>query len=109
MFNHDLDGMFRQGIVQSKETAIKFIVDYLKLYGINNPMETATKFVDWRNSINIVEFNKINVNSYIDKTPAHIDKKHKMINEWIEAHTTYYSPIYGGGVKSVPTYPMKFN
>lgn len=108
MLNHDLDCVYRQFIVDDKETAIKNVADYLRYYGMKNPIETATKFVNWRDGIKLAEFDSINVNPYIDKTPAHIDAKHKRICDWIDEHTTYYSPIYGGGVKEIPSYPMKY-
>lgn len=108
MINHDVDCLYRQGIVIDRETAVRYISGYLKYYGITNPTDTATKFVEWRSTITIREFNKINVNSYIEKTPKHIDHKHRRINQWIDDNTTYHSAIYGGGVNTVPSYPFKY-
>jgi len=62
MLNHDLDCVYRQGIVHDKETAIKFVTDYLRYYDIKNPIQTATEFVNWRDSITLKEFDTINVN-----------------------------------------------
>lgn len=109
MLNHDLDCQFRQAMgYNDKQMAIKFITDYLKFYNVPKPLETAIKFVEWRMSISITEFNKININSYVDNTPPHINAKHKIICDWTEANTTYYPALYGGGVNNVPTYPMQF-
>ena len=99
MLNHDLDCLYRQGIVFSKEKAIEYVENYLKFYQINS---NATKWVEWRDSIDIVKFNKLNKNTYIDKMPKHIYKKHKHICDWTDRNTTYKY-----GYPNVPSYPHK--
>jgi hypothetical protein len=108
MLNYDLDCLYRQakGLENGKE--VDYISDYLKHYDISEPRKKAEEFVKFRSSISLQEFNKINVNSYIEKTPAHIDAKHKSICEWTDRYTTYYPAIYGGGIKSVPSYPFRY-
>ena len=106
ILNHALDCMYRQGIVISKERAIQYVYEYLKEYDIPEPKTTAIKFVEWRDSISMQEFNLINVNPYIDKTPPHIEAKHKIICDWVDKNTTYYPAIYGGGIKNIPTHPI---
>ena len=108
MLNHDLDCLYRQakGLQNGKE--IDYISDHLKHYGISEPRKKAEEFVKFRSSISLREFNKINVNPYIEKTPAHIEAKHKYICNWTDKNTTYYPAIYGGGIKSVPSYPFRY-
>lgn len=108
MLNYDLDCMYRQGIVEGKNKAIEFVEWYLNHYSIPSPHTTAVNFVEWRNSITLKQFDEINVNSYIDKLPPHVLFIDKKVNDWTEAHTEYYPAIYGGGVKSVGSYPFKF-
>jgi len=110
MLNHDLDCLYRQamGFDNNKILAIKYISDYLNTYNVPKPLETATKFVNWRMSISLKDFIVLNVNNYVNNTPQHIDIKHKHICDWVESHTTYYPALYGGGVNYVPTYPMKY-
>lgn len=105
MLNHDLDCQFRQAMgYDDKQMAVKFITDYLKSYNVPNSLNTAIRFVTWRMSIKLKEFNDININPYVDETPKHIEAKHKHICEWTEANTTYYHGMFGGGVNTVPTY-----
>lgn len=108
MFNYHLDCMYRQGIVESKQTAIEFVELYLQKYNVQQPHKTAVEFIEWRDSISLQEFNKINVNSYLNNLPPHVVALNKKVNDWTEAHTEYYPPIYGGGVKSVGSYPFKY-
>jgi hypothetical protein len=108
MFNHDLDCLYLQGIVISKETAIKYVEEHLQRYGNPNPHSNAVFFVAWRDKLTMAEFMTANVNKYIDNTPPHIEALNKKINDWTDANTTYYSAIYGG-VKDVPTYQFPRN
>lgn len=105
MLNHTLDSIYRQ-FNYDKNEAIKQIKSYLKSYSIEKPLEQAKAFVEWRSSITMQEFNKINVNSYIDNTPKHIDAMLKHQCDWIDAHTTYYP--FSGVVKNIPNYPYRY-
>lgn len=86
MFNCDIDNLYRQGIVFSKEKAIEFIENFFNNYKYKG---NAKKWVEWRETIDINEFGKLNKNSYIDKLPEHISQKHKKMCEWIERNTKY--------------------
>jgi hypothetical protein len=109
MLNYHLDCMYRQGIVEGKQKAIEFVEWYCKNYNVPEPHKTAVEFVEWRYSITLKQFDEINVNTFIDNFPPHVLSIDKKVNDWTEAHTEYYPAIYGGGVKSVGSYPFKFN
>jgi hypothetical protein len=100
MLNHNLDSLYRQGIVIDRQTTIDLITHYLIKYDIKKPLNTAINFVNWRTSISINEFKKININSYVDNTPKHIEAKHRLICEWTEKNTKYSNGI----VIYVPSY-----
>lgn len=103
MFNHDIDCLYRQGIAFSEDKAIEFVTNHLLYYGFKKPRQTAVKWVKWRDNITTQEFNKINVNSYIDYLPPHTKQRADYIDQWTEAHTKY---LYGNPVH-VPSFPYQ--
>ena len=110
MLNYQLECLYRQarGLENNKE--IEFVADFLKRFQISKPVENAKKFVEFRSSISIQEFEVLNENSYFNNLPADIEKRHEYINNWYKSHTKYFSPIYTGGkmiVKSVDDFPYK--
>ena len=110
ILNHDLDCMYRQSKGLNNGKAVEWISSYLKQYKIENPIESAKSFVAFRESISIREFNELNVNSYIDKLPPHIQAKNNSVSKWIEQHTEYYPTLWGGAgkkiIKSIASYPF---
>lgn len=101
MFNHDLDSLYRQGIGFSKDKAIEFVERELEFYKFKKPHETAIKWIEWRETLTTQEFNKLNLNPYVDNLPPHIKQIDNRINAWFEKNTTY---TYG--YKSVKSYPF---
>ena len=101
MFNYHLDCMYRQGIVEGKQKAIEYVEFYLQKYKVQQSHKTAVEFVEWRHAIGLKEFEKANVNSYIDNLPPHVVAINNRINAWTEAHTSYYP------YKVVQSYPFK--
>lgn len=106
MLNHDCDCLYRQGIVISPDTAIKYVADYLKSYGIENPVKQATEFVRWRETLTMAQFSVINVNPYVENTPRRLVLMCEQQAAWQEANTQYYP--WGLGIKSVPSYPYRY-
>lgn len=101
--NYHLDCMYRQGIVEGKQKAIENVEFYLQKYEIQQPHKTAVEFVEWRLSIGLQEFEKINVNSYLNNLPPHVVALDKRVNDWMKDHTTFYP------YKVVKGYPFKYN
>ena len=93
MFNSDLDSMYRQGCMN--ETSVDKVAWLLKYYNYPNPTKTATEFVEQRNKISLKEFDTLNVNSYIQRTPEHIVVQHKQISHWFATHNKTQHTIFG--------------
>ena len=105
ILNHTLDCFYRQ-FHDNKAKAIEVIHSYLKDYNIESPKQKAIQFVEWRSSITIQEFNNINVNSYVDNSPKHINDMLNHQCNWIETNTTYFP--FTGIKNKQPSYPYKF-
>lgn len=106
MLNYELDCLYRQHISEKPEKMLANICEFLKSYDFDKPMKLAISFYTWRKNISMGEFDKLNVNPYVNNIPKHIEKKHKLICDWIDAHTKYYP--YGGYIKEVKSYPFKY-
>lgn len=106
MLNHDCDCLYRQGIVISPDTAIKYVADYLNLYHIESPIKQATEFVRWRQTLTMVQFVEINVNAYIENTPQALLIKLDHQIAWQKAHTEYYP--WTDVSKGEPSYPYRY-
>jgi hypothetical protein len=105
ILNDYLDCMYRQ-FHNDLGTATKVIADFLKKYKIEKPIEKANDFVNWRKSISMAEFRKLNVNSYIDKTPSQVEHKHKSVNNWIERNTIEKWQWGNLVYRHTPSYPF---
>ena len=109
ILNDNLDSMYRQAKGLENDLAVEWIASYLKKYNVVKPLETAYLFVQFRESITIQEFNKLNVNSYLEKMPEHIKKRNSYLNHWFEVHTHYYSACFGSGnnISHIDSYPFR--
>jgi hypothetical protein len=104
ILNHRLDCFYRQ-FYDNPQKAIEVISKELVKYNFTNPIKSAREFVEWREGIKTAEFNRLNVNSYIEETPAFVDARHKHLSDWIERHT---KEVWRYGMlldKHVPSYP----
>lgn len=107
IFNHWLDCTFRQFHEQGSDVQVQKICEFLRQCKYEKPLSAAKKFVEERENISTKEFSKLNVNSYIDKLPVHIEHKHKRINAWYDANE---KETWRSGVliyKTQPSYPYR--
>ena len=102
MLNNDLHTMYRQGLFNGK--SLSNIEFYLRLYGLPKPALTALALYEFYQTISTPDFNKLNVNSYVDNTPAYVDKLHVEINAFFENTREYY---WNGIYKGCGTYVFK--
>lgn len=103
ILNSILDSLFRLSI--NKQQREENIYNFLKKYDFKNPRQLTNEFIFFRESVNIKEFEKINVNSFIDKMPPHIKEVHKKICNWYEINT---KREYRHGYlirEKIPSYP----
>jgi len=105
IFNSWIDDFYRHAYIEGK--SLQAVYDFLKQCNYPSPLKAAEKFVDERSKITFQEFNKLNVNSYIDKLPPHIEARHYIINKWYEQNT---KEVWRYGIlisKTQPSYPYR--
>jgi hypothetical protein len=101
IFNEWLDSFYRL----YPDDKLHIISEFLTKCEYPEPIKTAKKFIEERDNITMVEFNELNVNSYIRNIPSHIAYRHKQISEWYQANI---KESWRDGFfisKSQPTYP----
>jgi len=104
-FNEALDSMYRHGCMEGKE--VENVEWFLRLCKYPDARKAAIKFVAEREKITLKEFDEMNVNSYIDNLPKHIELHHKRINAWIEANTKEVWWCGSLVSRSQPSYPFR--
>lgn len=105
ILNGFLDCIYRQ-FYDDTNKAEKSITELLRKYNFSEPHKKAAQFVNWRKSIKMEQFNKLNVNSFIDNVPLYVLRKHDSVNEWFKNHT---KNVYSFGqivYRSVQSYPF---
>lgn len=106
ILNHTLDCFYRQ-FYDNHDKAVNAIADTLKKYQFTKPIETAKQFVFERSQTKMAEFDELNVNAYIDKTPDHIQKRNEYLNRWYMANTKQEWRHGYLISEHTPTYPYK--
>ncbi len=101
MFNSNVNDLVR-GYTTEKATAN--LRDMFTYYGY--PLKNLAEIVEYHQNIHVQEFNKLNVNPYIDKTPPHIEARSRYIDGWVKCNTqpaTYRNPY-----PTTPSFPFLY-
>ena len=100
MFNFNVNSLVRG---YDREIAISNLRWFFGKYGY--PLKDVESIVDYHMNIKVWNFDKINVNSYIDNPPKWTESKSKSIEEWVRNNTE--PATYWNRYPNTPSYPFQ--
>lgn len=106
IFNHHLNGTYRQFYDKPRDVVINHLARLLYTFDYNKTesMLNASKLYDFYTSTSNQTFLRLNTNRYLDKLPEHLVKLDNHINATIESRKTWY---WNGVPKSQGYYQFK--
>ena len=104
MFNHEINSLVRGYSPAMAESNLR-VLFHLAGYKITN--DKLGQLIKFHQSTHVQKFSKINVNVLTPAEQSVADRMNEKVNAYIENGTEYYPAMFGGGVKSVPSYPFR--